>query len=82
MSRPALGHTQPPVQRVSCFFSGVKRPERGVNHSSPSRAEFRNEWCYTTTPPVCLYSMERKNLTFVFLSAIRLPVQGGLQVGD
>jgi hypothetical protein len=30
-SRPALGPTQPPVQRVPGFFPGVKRPGRGVD---------------------------------------------------
>jgi hypothetical protein len=49
---------------ISCFFSGIKRPERDVNHSPPSRAEFRNDWSYTATPPICLYGMERENFNF------------------
>jgi hypothetical protein len=31
-SKPALGPTQPPVQRVPGLSLGVKRPERGVDH--------------------------------------------------
>ena len=30
-SRPALGPTQPPIQRVPGLFTGVKRPGRGVD---------------------------------------------------
>jgi hypothetical protein len=29
------------------FSSGVKRPEREANHSSPSSAEVKNAWSYT-----------------------------------
>jgi hypothetical protein len=34
---------------------GVKRPKREANHSPPSRAEIKNGWSYTSTPPyVCI----------------------------
>jgi hypothetical protein len=43
-SRPALGHTQPPIQWVSEVLSlGVKRPGREADHSPPSNAEVK-EW--------------------------------------
>jgi hypothetical protein len=29
----------------------VKRPRREADHSPPSRAEFKNTWSYTSTPP-------------------------------
>jgi len=32
LSKPALGHTQPPVQWVTGYFPGVKRPGRGFDH--------------------------------------------------
>jgi hypothetical protein len=38
---PALGPTQPLVQRVSGPFPGVKRPGRGVDHPSQSSAEVK-----------------------------------------
>ena len=38
MSRPALGPAQPPIE-YQIYFSGVKRPGRGVNHPPPSSAE-------------------------------------------
>jgi hypothetical protein len=41
-SRPALGPTQPPMQWVTGSLSlVVKGPERGADHSTPSRAEVK-----------------------------------------
>jgi hypothetical protein len=31
--------------------SGVKRPVREADHSSPFNAEVKNAWSYTSTPP-------------------------------
>jgi len=54
-SRPALGPTQPPIQWIPWAFKpGVKRPGREANHSPPSSAEFKNEYSYTSTPPIHL----------------------------
>jgi hypothetical protein len=54
-SRPAVGHTQPSIQRMSGAFSmGVKRPRREYDHSPPSCVGFKNAWRYTSTPPICL----------------------------
>jgi len=30
-------------------FPEVKRPGRGIDHLSPSSAEVKNEWSYTST---------------------------------
>ena len=45
--------TVPGAHPASCsmvpiFFPGVKRPERDVYHSPPSRAEVKSEWSYTS----------------------------------
>ena len=40
-SRPALGPTQPPIQRVPGISRGVKRPGRGFNHQPPSGVEVK-----------------------------------------
>jgi hypothetical protein len=45
-------------------FPGVKRPQREVDHSSPSSAVVRNEWSYTSAPPICLHGMDMDNSTF------------------
>jgi hypothetical protein len=33
------------------YFPGVKRPGREADHSSPTSAEVKNTWIYTSTPP-------------------------------
>jgi hypothetical protein len=38
-------------------FSGVKQPERDTNHSLPSSAEVKNEWCRTSTAPTHLHGV-------------------------
>ena len=53
------------TQATIQWMPGVKRPGRGVNHSSPSGAKAKNEWSYTSTPPVCLYGVGREKLTFL-----------------
>lgn len=36
----------------SCVFLGVQWVEHKADHSSPSNAEFKNAWSFTSTPPV------------------------------
>jgi hypothetical protein len=52
VSRPALGHTQSPIQWVSAAISlGVKRPGREADHSPPSSDKVKNAWRYASTDP-------------------------------
>jgi len=46
-----LGPTQLPVHWVPGHSPGVKRPGSGVDHRTPSSAELKKEWIYTSTPP-------------------------------
>jgi hypothetical protein len=41
LSKPALGPTQPRVERVSFFFPGVKRPGSVVDHPPSSSAKVK-----------------------------------------
>jgi hypothetical protein len=51
-SRKVLGPTEPPFKWVLGAFSPeVKRPERDVDHSPPTSAEFKKTWISTSTPP-------------------------------
>jgi len=50
VSRSALGPTSPCISWVPGSF-----PWRELNHSPPSRAEVKNEWRYTYTPPSSLH---------------------------
>jgi hypothetical protein len=36
---------------------GVKQPGREADHSPPSSAEIKNEWSYTSTPPLHLHGV-------------------------
>jgi hypothetical protein len=51
-SRPVLGPTQPPIQRVPGVLSpGVKRPEREADHSLATSTDVKKMWIYISTPP-------------------------------
>jgi hypothetical protein len=39
---------------LGALFPEVKRPEHVANHSSPSSAEVKNAWNYTSTPSYVL----------------------------
>jgi hypothetical protein len=49
------------------LFRGIQRPGREADHSPPSSAEVRNEWSYTSNPPIYLHGMVRINLTIYIL---------------
>jgi hypothetical protein len=53
-------------------FPGVSKLKCEVDHSSPSSAEVKNEYSYTSTLPVCLYGVERDKFTFRVLTGILL----------
>jgi hypothetical protein len=57
-SRPALVSSQPPIQWVPGALSlRVKRQGREADHSPASRAEAKNAWSYTCTPPIHLHGV-------------------------
>jgi hypothetical protein len=48
-------------------FPEVKRPRRDVDHTPPARAEVTNKWSYTSTPPICLYNVDRENFYLFYV---------------
>jgi hypothetical protein len=67
---------------------GVKPPVCEADHSSPSNAEVKNAWNYTSTPPyvfmvwclikhrMCLHLVKlRDNFTFTFSGIITIPIR-------
>jgi hypothetical protein len=57
-SRPALGPTQPPIQRVPGALSlGVKRPGREADHSPPSSSEVKEWVAPYLHSPICLHGV-------------------------
>jgi hypothetical protein len=58
VSRTALGLIEAPILRVTVAISvGVLRTGREADHSSPSNADFKYAWSYTSTPPTRLQSV-------------------------
>ena len=48
--------THPPSYSVGSLYTGVKRPRREADHSSPFSAEIENEWSSISTP-ICLHGV-------------------------
>jgi len=61
LSRPTSGPTQPP-QWLLCR---AKQPGHETDHYHPPSAEAKNEWSYTSTPPMRLYAVDRDNFIFI-----------------
>jgi hypothetical protein len=64
MSRLALQFTQPPIHSVLYSVLGLMRPGDETEHSPPSTVEVKNEWNYTSTPPVSLMARTVTRLVF------------------
>jgi len=54
-----------PYNRQWVGFPELRWQRCGINYSLPSRAEIKNTWSYTYTPPVCLHGLERDYFTFI-----------------
>jgi hypothetical protein len=52
-SRPALGSTQHPIQWLPVVL-WVKRPGHEADHTTPTSAEVKKMWIYTSAPPYAL----------------------------
>ena len=75
ISRPALKPNQRPVTWIPAVLSQLKQPRRKSYHSPPPSAEVKNEWSYTSTPPIRLHGVERANFTiqvFVLKTSINI----------
>ena len=40
-----------------------------IQDSPPSSAEVKNEWIYTSTPPVCLHGVKQKTFFMCYLQS-------------
>jgi hypothetical protein len=43
------------------FFPGDKALWHDVDHSPLSSDEVKNDWSFTSTPPICLHGMDEDN---------------------
>jgi hypothetical protein len=67
-----------PCDRAGCYpdfggtfylngcFRGVKRPGHEFDHSPPFSAAMKNEWNYTSAPPIFLRAVDLGNFTYAF----------------
>ena len=51
-------------------FWRVRRPGRQVEQVLQSRAEVKNEWTYTSVPPVYFRGMDRGTFTFTITATL------------
>jgi hypothetical protein len=58
-----VGPTQSPVYWIPGFLPCVKWPGREVDHAPSSSSDIKNEWSYTSAPPVCLQGVDRDSYT-------------------
>jgi hypothetical protein len=65
-SSPALRPTQTANQLVSRFFPVGNVAGAEVNYSPSFNVKVKNEWKYTSAPPVCLHGVDKGNSTFVW----------------
>ena len=49
---------------TAVLFPGVNRPQRVFKHSPPSSDEIKNDWSYTSLPPVYLRGLNKSKSTF------------------
>jgi hypothetical protein len=71
--RQALEPTHPPIK----WLLRVKWPGCETNYSSPSSAEVKNMWSYTSTPPyvlACCLIKHRDTSTLPLLSILNIKV--------
>ena len=48
---------------LNALSSGIKRPGHQADHISPSRAEVKNKWSYSS-PRICLRDKHREDFAF------------------
>ena len=63
-SRLALRSNELPINMFRVPFQKAKQSGRDVCYLPPPTVEVKNEWSYTSTPPICLNGVDRGNFTF------------------
>jgi len=65
---------------ASCFsgywgFPGVKRLGYETNHSPASSVKGKNEWSYTSSPLICLHSMDMQKTFTVIIAGASIAIR-------
>ena len=58
------------LKSVRFVYPGLNRSERDVDHSHSYDGEVKNEWSYTSTPPICLHGMDREHCTLFYITLL------------
>jgi hypothetical protein len=54
------------------YSTGTGVVSRGeVDYSTQSSVDDKNEWCCTSSPPICLHGMDRNNFTSVPFTSVK-----------
>ena len=61
-------------------FPGVKLPGCEDDHLPPSGADVKNEWSFTSAPPICLHGVDRDFTFRVFLFFFSQPIQESARI--
>jgi hypothetical protein len=55
---------------IGVLSPGLKRPERGVNHSLSYSTKVKNEWSYASTSPIYIHGVGKENFNCIpFISS-------------
>jgi len=74
-STPALQFTEPPTDWVPAFLQWVKLASRN-NHSTPTIAEFTNEWSCTSPTPLRLHGVDSHSIISNYMHLFPSACQG------
>ena len=58
------GAHQPPIHRILGFFLAIKRIWHEVIQPSAPSVRVKNEWSFTSSPPICLHGIWRDSFAF------------------
>jgi len=58
----------PPSTVCLSLPPGIQETGRDINHSPSTTAEVKNEWRYTSTPPICLQILDTEGVTWIDLA--------------
>jgi hypothetical protein len=74
--------TQPCIQcYLRVFKAGIKRPNCGAEHSSPTSTKIRNKWSYTSTPTYAFLVRTRTSLPYhLSITLLHTPLSPNLSL--
>ena len=73
--RVATGPNRPPIQCVPGSFPAAKWLGCDVDHSPPPSAEVKNEWIYTSLPPLYVFTVwTGRTVPYLLIALLVTPI--------